>query len=207
MGTRSQLLAWADAQVGTKGGSKYWQMVYGWSGNGLPWCAVFDSAALKATNTKCPYFPSTFAFDLTDKPTAGSRWVGAYDLQPGDMVAFTWKEKPYTGDHVGIVREVLGYGYYRTVEGNVSDSCGIRYRRVSDGIIGGIRPYYDEEDEVTDADIQKIAKAVIAAQIDYKNGDGDKPHKASLGSRVGYIDYITHTIIRKLDEIIGLLKK
>lgn len=61
------------------------------------------------------------------------------------------------------------------------------------------------EEEVTNEDIQKIAKAVIAAQVDYKNGADDSPHKASLGSRVGYIDYITHSIIKKLDEIIALL--
>lgn len=63
------------------------------------------------------------------------------------------------------------------------------------------------EDEVTDADIKKIAKAVIAESINYKNGDNDQPHTASLGNRVGYIDYITHTIIRKLDEILAALKK
>ena len=36
MGTRSQLLKWASDQVGTVGGSKYWQDVKGWSGGGLP---------------------------------------------------------------------------------------------------------------------------------------------------------------------------
>lgn len=204
MGAKAQLLAWCDAQVGHVGGEKYWREAYGWSGNGYPWCAVFCTDALKQTDTDCAYFPSTYAFDKDNLDVIGSAWVEPYSLQAGDMVSFSWKNNPYDGDHVGVIREVLGYGYYKTIEGNVSNSCGIRYRSVSDGIIGGIRPRY-EEDEVTDNDIQKIAKAVIAAQIDYKNGADDSPHKASLGSRIGYIDYITHSIIKKLDEIIALL--
>lgn|GEM_PF-2652430 len=144
MGTKAKLLAWADAQVGHVGGEKYWREAFGWSGNGWPWCAVFCSDALKQTDTECKWFPSTVAFDRSNMDIIGDRWVEPYDLQAGDMVAFSWKNNPWSGDHVGIIREKLGNGYYKTVEGNVSDSCGIRYRRVSDGIIGGIRPFYSE---------------------------------------------------------------
>lgn len=205
MGTRAQLLAWASSQVGTEGGAGYWQEAYGWSGNGLPWCAVFCTDALRQTGTACAFFPRTYAFDLTNRAEIGDAWVEPDSLQPGDMVAFTWSGNRWSGDHVGIVEKALGNGRYRTIEGNVSDSCGRRTRTVGT-IIGGIRPRYKEEEEVTDADIRKIAKAVIAEQIDYRNGKDESKHTSSLGDRVGYIDYITHAIIRKLDEIISLLK-
>lgn len=144
MGKRQKLLNWLDSQVGTQGGSKYWYDVYGWSGNGLPWCAVFVSDAFKQTGIECAYFPSTVAFDKRDKDRIGSAWLDPYHLEAGCPLAFDWNGDG-GGDHVGFVREVLGYGYYKTIEGNVSDSCGVRYRRVSDGIIGGIMPKFDDE--------------------------------------------------------------
>lgn len=146
MGTKSQLLKWASDQVGTVGGSKYWQLVYGWSGGGLPWCAVFDSAALKATGTKCNYFPSKVAFDRRDLAVIGDAWVDKYSLQPGDMVSFDW-DGDGGGDHVGIVEKVLGYGVYQTIEGNVSNSVGRRTRYAAN-IVGGIRPRYEAEKKV-----------------------------------------------------------
>lgn len=143
MGTRSQLLKWASDQVGTVGGSKYWQDVKGWSGGGLPWCAIFCSDALKQTNTPCNYFPSTVAFDARDKSVIGSALVNRYSLQPGDMASFDW-DGDGGGDHVGIVEKVLGDGVYQTIEGNVSNSVGRRTRYASN-ILFGIRPRYDAE--------------------------------------------------------------
>lgn len=149
MGTKNQLLEWARAQLGTVGGSKYWQMVYGWSGGGLPWCAVFCSAALQATGTDCAYFPNTCAFDTRDKGVIGDAWVDKYALTPGCMVAFDWNGDG-GGDHVGIVEKVLGHGVYQTIEGNVSDSVGRRTRYASN-IIGGIMPKYKSQ-PFTDVD-------------------------------------------------------
>lgn len=144
MGTKKELLNWARMQVGTKGGSKYWYDVYGWSGGGYPWCAVWDSDALQQSDTDCAYFPSTYAFDKSDMPKIGSAWVDPYSLVEGDMVAFDW-DRDGSGDHVGVIESVISYGYYRTIEGNVSDMCDYRWRKVTDGIIGGIRPRYSDE--------------------------------------------------------------
>lgn len=143
MGTKTQLLDWARKQLGTVGGSKYWQDVKGWSGGGLPWCAIFCSDALKQTNTACNYFPSTVAFDRRDASAIGSAWVDRYALQAGDMVSFDW-DGDNGGDHVGIVESVLGYGVYQTIEGNVSNSVGRRTRYAAN-IVGGIRPKYAGE--------------------------------------------------------------
>lgn len=147
MGTKTQLLNWASKQVGTVGGSKYWQDVFGWSGNGLPWCVTFISDACKQTNTKCAYLPAKVAFDARDKREIGSAWVDRYALQDGDMVSFDW-DGDNGGDHVGIVEKVLGYGVYQTIEGNVSDEVGRRTRYAAN-ILCGIRPQYDDEKKET----------------------------------------------------------
>jgi hypothetical protein len=153
--------------VGNVGGSKYWQDVKGWSGGGLPWCAIFCSDALKQTNTPCNYFPSTVAFDARDKSVIGSALVNRYSLQPGDMVSFDW-DGDGGGDHVGIVEKVLGDGVYQTIEGNVSNSVGRRTRYASN-ILFGIRPRYDAE-KVELADLPLLKKgsegdAVTALQL------------------------------------------
>ena len=167
MGTKTQLLDWCRKQLGTVGGSKYWQDVKGWSGGGLPWCAIFCSDALKQTNTPCNYFPSTVAFDARDKSVIGSALVNRYSLQPGDMVSFDW-DGDGGGDHVGIVEKVLGDGVYQTIEGNVSNSVGRRTRYASN-ILFGIRPRYDAE-KVELADLPLLKKgdegdAVTALQL------------------------------------------
>lgn len=66
------------------------------------------------------------------------------------------------------------------------------------------------EDEVTEQDKKDIARYVMQASINYKNGDNDKPHTACLADRVGYIDYHTHkeddalkAILSKLDEVLA----
>lgn len=143
MGTKAQLLDWASRQVGHVGGAKYWQEAYGWSGNGLPWCAVFVTDALKQTGTECAFFPSTVAFDLSNHARIGSAFVDKWNLQAGDVLSFDW-DRDGVGDHVGIVEKVLGNGTYQTIEGNVSNSCGRRTRYASD-IICGIRPRYSGE--------------------------------------------------------------
>ena len=167
MGTKTQLLDWCRKQLGTVGGSKYWQDVKGWSGGGLPWCAIFCSDALKQTNTPCNYFPSTVAFDRRDASVIGSAWVDRYALQAGDMVSFDW-DGDGGGDHVGIVEKVLGDGVYQTIEGNVSNSVGRRTRYASN-ILFGIRPRYDAE-KVELADLPLLKKgdegdAVTALQL------------------------------------------
>ena len=155
MGTSKQLLDWATNQLGTVGGSKYWLDAYGWSGNGWPWCAVFVTDALKQTGTKCNYFPSTVAFDLRDKAVIGSAFVDKYNLKPGDILTFDW-DGDGSGDHVGIVEKVIGYGVYQTIEGNVSNSCGRRTRYAS-SIICGIRPQYTESQPEKEEEVYNFA--------------------------------------------------
>lgn len=143
MGTKTQVLDWCRSQIGTVGGEKYWRDMYGWSGGGLPFCAVGLSDAFKQTNTKCAYLPSKVAFDRRDKAAIGDAWVDRYALQVGDPLSFDW-DGDGGGDHVGIVEAVLGYGVYQTIEFNVSNSVGRRTRYAAN-ILCGIRPQYDPE--------------------------------------------------------------
>lgn len=143
MGTKAQMQAYLDAQNGTVGGAKYWQYVYGWSGGGLPYCAVGVSAALKATDTECAYFPSKVAFDSRDKAEIGSAYRTRNSLEYLDPIAFDW-DGDGGGDHVGFFIKYLGDGKARTFEFNVSNTAGYRTRNVSD-ILCGIRPKYKKE--------------------------------------------------------------
>lgn len=211
MWTLDETIAYAKSQVGQTNGKVYAKIAVGWE-SPYDWCAYFDSTIKIKGQLDCPYFPSGFAFDKRDLGVIGDRWVEPRDLQPGDFIGFDWDGGgQWGGDHVGYVVQRVAAGDYWTVEGNCGGAVRLKHRTIENtrsakgiGIIGGIRPRY-KEDEVTDADIQKIAKAVWSYQIDYKNGADDTPHKASAASRLGYIDYESHPIIRKLDEIIKLL--
>ena len=211
MWTLSETIAYAKSQIGQTNGKIYAKIAVGWE-SPYDWCAYFCSTLKIKGQLDCPYFPNGFAFDKRDLGVIGDRWVEPRDLQPGDFIGFDWDGGgQWGGDHVGYVVQRVAAGDYWTVEGNCGGEVRLKHRTIENtrsakgiGIIGGIRPRY-KEDEVTDADIQKIAKAVWEYKIDYKNGADDTPHKASAASRLGYIDYESHPIIRKLDEIIKLL--
>lgn len=164
MGTKAQLRAYLDAQNGHVGGAKYWEYVYGWTGGGLPFCAVGVSSSLKATDTECAYFPSKVAFDARDKSVIGSSWVNRDNLEYLDAISFDW-DGDNGGDHVGFFIEYTGGGKCRTFEFNVSNSCGYRTRYVSD-IICGIRPKYKKEKKMLPV-LKKGDKgdAVMALQL------------------------------------------
>ena len=204
MGTSSQLLDWCAKQIGTVGGSKYWNDVYGWSGNGLPWCAVFVSDALKQTGTTAVRFPNTVAFDANNKAQIGSAWVDKYNLKPGDIGAFDW-DGDGIGDHVGFIEKVLGYGVYQTIEGNVSNSCGRRTRYAS-SICGGIRPKYtgssstEEEELYSFSNVKKGSSnntvKIAQAALNVRN---------SAGLLVdGYFGTLTDTAVRNFQKKKGI---
>ena len=161
MWTKKQAIEYAESQVGQTDGSLYFKIAFGYRSS-LDWCAAFDSAIVVLGKLDCPYFPSTFAFDKRDLNVIGDRWVNPKDLQPGDFISFDWDGGgEYGGDHVGIVIRRYGAGDYLTVEGNVSKQVGQRHRTIENtktywpdgslrgiGIIGGIRPRYEEEPDL-----------------------------------------------------------
>lgn len=199
-----------DPLPGTKYGRWYAELTGSpyFGTTGVPFCAMGVSWVLARLGVSCRGFPTASCTGALLEPA----WAGGYLIQPadlrrGDAVLFDWAGRGWQGgnaDHVGLVVDNLGWAL-ETVEFNVADGAVAERTREMRYVVGGIRPYYEEE-EVTDADIAKIAEAVWAKRIDYKNGIDESPHTANARSRLGYIDYITHTILRKLDEVISLLK-
>lgn len=150
--TASDTLALVRSQLGNRG-KLYWDYMFKGSiayvsGDVTPYCACGVSWTLGTMGVKAPYFPSTFAFDRRDLPVIGDRWVEKYSLQPGDIVAFDWMKngkRDGKGDHVGFVEARLTPSTYQTLEYNTNGGIVARRTRSVDDIIGGIRPYYEDE--------------------------------------------------------------
>ncbi len=130
----------AKAQMGNKGGQKYWS----WWGYGSrqPWCAMFVSWVANENGLidkgVIPKFQACRAGVAWFK-NAG-QWKGnSYSPKPGDIVFFDWDHNGVS-DHVGIV-EYVSNGKIHTIEGNVSDSVGRRTRTTGDILGYGIPKY------------------------------------------------------------------
>lgn len=190
MGTIAQLTDLAESQVGTTSGEKYWdwyrEHYAPWlkpyvNGALSPYCAIFCTWNLVNTDTECPWFPNTYAFDTHDD--LQGRMVDKYDLQRGDIVAFDWDTDGY-GDHVGIVTGAYDWGV-ATIEGNTSGGIVARGQRVWATINCGVRPWYDTEDDViTDEDVKRIAEACAAECATYVWGDEDKASNTNMYNAV-----------------------
>jgi hypothetical protein len=126
----------ALAQLGNKGGRKFWSW-YGFKSH-TDWCAIYVSWCAD----QCGYIKSgtipKFAY-----VQSGADWFKAkgqwqrrgYKPSPGDIIFFDWG----TGgdaDHVGIVEKCDGATIY-TIEGNSGDQCRRRSYGVNSGYIYG----------------------------------------------------------------------
>ena len=126
----------ALAQVGNKGGKKFWK----WFGFGShqEWCACFVSWCEDTQNYISEGIAPSFAM-VKD----GANWFKDRDqwMDPGstpaanDLIFFDW-EGDGELDHVGIVTAVVEDKVY-TVEGNSSDRCRQKRYHLSDSVIAG----------------------------------------------------------------------
>lgn len=101
------------------------------------------------------------------------QWVTG-DYRRGDLVIFDFPNTGVSTDHIGIVYAVTGGGLV-TIEGNTSatgsQSNGgmvMQKTRSLDLVIGAIRPPYEDESELTDAEtgIVKAIQAALGAKVD-----------------------------------------
>lgn len=207
MATVKDLVALIECEVGNTSGKKYWdycrEHYFPWIGayvNGsiTPYCAAFVSWGLGVTDTKCEGFPSLQAFDASWR--ANGQRVEAYDLQRGDVINIDWDGGG--GDHVGYVEERLDSGYYMTIEGNAGGKVARCWRDAS-VILYGIRPYYESEDEVTEADKRDIARYCA----EYVFGESDKKANLNMYNATHWTYGLVKTAIGKLDKIYDLLKQ
>lgn len=126
----------AIAQVGNRGGQKFWSW-YGFRSH-VQWCACFVSWCAN----ECGYIDS----GVVPKHAAcqnGADWFKnhnqwqprSYVPSSGDIIYFDWNGDGHT-EHVGIVEKVENGTVY-TVEGNASNTCAQRHYPVGSSKIYG----------------------------------------------------------------------
>lgn len=112
----------ATAQVGNRGGKKFWSW-YGYDSR-VDWCAIFVSWCAD----QCGYIKSETIPKFAGVPYGVDWFKGKGQFQkrtyipaPGDIIFIDWGGDG-TRDHVGIVERCDGKIVY-TVEGNSGDAC------------------------------------------------------------------------------------
>ena len=181
---KQKLIAWANAQVGTREGENNWtryalgmEKLYGWNVQNQPWCDIFVDAG----------FVECFGLETASEMTyqfpgcagAACRYSAQYYKNHS-----AWFDTPEPGDqifvyidgginHTGIVVDVGG-SYVTTVEGNSGDQV-VRRMRVarSVNIAGYGRPNW-----------------ALAAEAEAAAPESpEKPEKAGAQAAPSYSDY------------------
>ena len=150
---KNRLIAWAEAQIGTREGANNWnryakgmEKLYGWDVQNQPWCDVFVDAGF----VECFGLELGMAMTYQFPGCAGAacRYSAQYYKNAG-----RWFPTPQPGDqiflyvdgginHTGIVTAVEG-GRVTAVEGNSSDMVARRSYSLEDPKIAGFgRPNY-----------------------------------------------------------------
>ena len=126
----------AIAEVGDKGGEKFWSW-YGF-GSRVEWCACYASWAEETQGYISEGIAPKFAMvsDGANWFKDRDQWYGA-DSTPAanDLIFFDWDEDGVL-DHVGIVTGVIDDNVF-TVEGNSSDRCRQKRYKIGDAVIAG----------------------------------------------------------------------
>ena len=126
----------AAAQVGNKGGKKFWSW-YGFSGH-VHWCACFVSwCADQCGYIKAGVLPKFSSVgDGISWFKSRHQWQKrGYKPAPGDIIFIDW-EGDGGCDHVGIVEKCDGKTVY-TIEGNSGDACKRQSYSVNSYVIFG----------------------------------------------------------------------
>ena len=146
----------ATAQVGNRGGKKFWSW-YGYDSR-VDWCAIFVSWCAD----QCGYIKSGTIPKFAGVPYGVDWFKGKGQFQkrtyipaPGDIIFIDWGGDG-TRDHVGIVERCDGKTVY-TVEGNSGDACKRQsYSVGSKTIFGyGVPQYPKKERETTKQTVVK----------------------------------------------------
>ena len=146
---KQKLIAWAEAQIGTKEGPNNWNKyaasgdmtkLYGWNVQNQPWCDVFVDAGF----IECFGYEigSAMTYQFAGCAGAACSSSASYYKQRG-----AWYQTPELGDqvfflvggginHTGIVTYV-GDGSIVTVEGNSSDMVARRNYAIGSTQIAG----------------------------------------------------------------------
>ena len=146
----------ATAQVGNRGGKKFWSW-YGYDSR-VDWCAIFVSWCAD----QCGYIKSGTIPKFAGVPYGVDWFKGKGQFQkrtyipaPGDIIFIDWGGDG-TRDHVGIVERYDGKTVY-TVEGNSGDACKRQSYTVGSPLIFGygVPKYPEKEKETTKPTVVK----------------------------------------------------
>ena len=162
----------ARAQLGNKGGAKFWSW-YGFHSR-VEWCACFvswcaDQGGYLKSNT-IPKF--SVVGDGANWFKQKHEWQSrTYKPAPGDIIFFTWSGGPL--QHVGIVEKCNGK-VVTTIEGNSTDACRRRTYPVGSSCIAGYgTPAYPvsssgRKTDVKNSDNRSYSNLGDAAEIVYR---------------------------------------
>jgi len=165
MARASDLLALALSQLGVReepAGSncvKYNTEYYGWEvmGNSYPWCVVFVWWLFQKAGAAELFFDGKRTASCSALMMFAKRQGlfvrGAY--RPGDLVFLRFSRERTSPEHIGLVKEVQKNGTLITIEGNTgvennANGGQVQQRtRFAWQTLGGYRPAYEEEEEMT----------------------------------------------------------
>ena len=208
MGTRDEAYALCMEYDGTEGGEPFWSWMFGYpysTPGGTPYCSTGVSYVLDRSKTRCEYLPNGCAHDYRN--FFNGRDVDRYSLEFMDPISYDW-DRDGKGDHEGFFLRYLGDGLCETFEFNTgrnsqgyNGGCNKVCVRSVEDIVCGIRPYWDEEEEVTQQDKEDIARMVA----EYVYGDQDRNENLNNYNALHWGFRLLQDIAAKLERIIAKL--
>lgn len=176
MSTASEALAWEKSQLGHVGGGKYWQIMgYGYTDANAPfWCLCAQCACFKSIGLDVPGLPWFGCSSWYNWLRANRPDMLVSDPRPGDLVLYDWGVDDDPCDHVGMVVSDTAHTV-TSYEGNTSGNSFAVRNRDRSLVRAFVRIPYDEEDEVTEKDMQRIAEMaanMTVQKLSAKNANG-----------------------------------
>lgn len=136
------------------------------SGSRYAWCAVFVWWCFREAGASSLYYGGKQTASCTTLKTYHKGQAVSGDYQPGDIIFFNFSGKTNAA-HVGICESWDG-SYITTIDGNTAPTneanggAVMRRRRHKKYIVGAYRPAYEEDEDMSEEQVKKIARAVCA---------------------------------------------
>lgn len=168
--TAEKILSIARAEIGTKESPpnsncvKYNTAYYGRavSGSCYAWCAAFVWWCFKQANASKLFYDGKKTAYCPTLMNYHKNQAVKDNYKPGDVIFFNFNGKSNAA-HVGICESFDG-SYITTIDGNTgtgneaNGGAVMRRKRHKKYIVGAYRPNYEEEINMTEADIRKIIR-------------------------------------------------
>lgn len=211
MPTASEALAWEEAQLGHVGGGKYWQIMgYDYTDANAPfWCLCAQCACFKSIGLEVPGLPWFGCSSWYNWLRANRPDMLVSDPRPGDLVLYDWGIDDDPCDHVGMVVSDTTHTV-TSYEGNTSGNSFAVRNRSKSLVRAYVRIPYDEEDEeVTEKEMQRIAEMaanMTVQKLSAKNANGvPKVAELVLGAKNKNLETVDfYQIVRDIRNALGI---